>query len=84
MTAFAPILQAFFTDRLITQRQASPHTIAAYRDTFRLLLGFAATPAPHTTPARSPRRPGRAVDRRVPRPSARTARQQHPAPATPA
>jgi hypothetical protein len=27
--------------RLIAQRQASPHTIASYRDTFRLLLGFA-------------------------------------------
>jgi integrase/recombinase XerD len=34
-------LQAFFTERLITQRNASPHTIAAYRDTFRLLLRFA-------------------------------------------
>jgi site-specific recombinase XerD len=34
-------MQAFFTERLIGQRQASPHTIAAYRDTFRLLLGFA-------------------------------------------
>src|SRR5256712_12001982 len=37
----ARLLQAFFTDRLIRQRQASPHTIASYRDTFRLLLGFA-------------------------------------------
>ena len=37
----APTLQAFFTDRLTTQRQASPRTIAAYRDTLRLLLGFA-------------------------------------------
>ncbi len=37
----AGLLQAFFTDRLIRQRQASPHTIASYRDTFRLLLGFA-------------------------------------------
>jgi site-specific recombinase XerD len=37
----AALLQAFFTDRLIRQRQASPHTIASYRDTFRLLLGFA-------------------------------------------
>ena len=37
----AVLLQAFFTDRLIRQRQASPHTIASYRDTFRLLLGFA-------------------------------------------
>jgi site-specific recombinase XerD len=43
MTALAPTLQAFFTDRLIDQRQASAHTIAAYRDTFRLLLCFADT-----------------------------------------
>lgn len=42
MTALAPALQAFFTDRLGRQRNASPHTVAAYRDTFRLLLGFAA------------------------------------------
>jgi integrase/recombinase XerD len=42
MSALAPILQAFFTDRLIRQRHASGHTIAAYRDTFRLLLGYAA------------------------------------------
>ncbi len=41
MTALAPALQAFFTERLINQRNASPHTIAAYRDTFRLLLRFA-------------------------------------------
>ena len=42
MTAAAGTVQAFFTDRLIAQRRASPHTIAAYRDTLRLLLGFAA------------------------------------------
>ncbi|MDQ3630743.1 MAG: site-specific integrase [Actinomycetota bacterium] len=42
MSALAPTLQAFFTDRLIGQRQASPHTIAAYRDTLRLLLDYAA------------------------------------------
>jgi integrase/recombinase XerD len=41
MSALAPTLQAFFTDRLLTQRQASPRTVAAYRDTLRLLLGFA-------------------------------------------
>jgi site-specific recombinase XerD len=35
------MLEAFFTDRLQQQRHASPHTIAAYRDTFRLLLAFA-------------------------------------------
>ena len=42
MTAIAATIQAFFTDRLIAQRRASPHTITAYRDTLRLLLGFAA------------------------------------------
>jgi len=42
MSDLAPVLQEFFTRRLISQRQASPRTIAAYRDTFRLLLGFAA------------------------------------------
>ena len=36
----ASLLQAFFTDRLMAQRQASPHTIASYRDTFCLLLRF--------------------------------------------
>jgi integrase/recombinase XerD len=41
MTALAPTLQAFFTDRLIRQRHASAHTVAAYRDTLRLLLGYA-------------------------------------------
>ena len=42
MTAIAATMQAFFTERLIAQRRASPHTITAYRDTLRLLLGFAA------------------------------------------
>jgi len=41
MTALAPSLQAFFTDRLIGQRAASPNTIAAYRHSLRLLLAFA-------------------------------------------
>ncbi|MDP9294084.1 MAG: site-specific integrase, partial [Actinomycetota bacterium] len=41
MSALAPTLQAFFTDRLQRQRHASPHTIAAYRDALRLLLVFA-------------------------------------------
>jgi integrase/recombinase XerD len=40
MSLLAPTLQAFFTDRLITQRDVSPSTVAAYRDTFRLLLTF--------------------------------------------
>lgn len=38
MTSLAPLLQSFFTDRLMDQRQASPNTIAAYRDTFKLLF----------------------------------------------
>ena len=37
----APIMQAFFTDYLMTQRHASRHTIASYRDCLRLLLTFA-------------------------------------------
>jgi site-specific recombinase XerD len=41
MSALAPTLQAFFTDRLVRQRNASPNTIAAYRDTLKLLLAFA-------------------------------------------
>jgi site-specific recombinase XerD len=41
MTALAPTLEAFFTRRLISEKGVSPHTISAYRDTFRLLLGFA-------------------------------------------
>jgi site-specific recombinase XerD len=41
MSALAPAMQAYFTHRLIAQRQASPNTIAAYRHTFRLLLRFA-------------------------------------------
>jgi integrase/recombinase XerD len=40
VSALAPLLQAFFIDRLAQQRDASPHTIAAYRDSFRLLLTF--------------------------------------------
>jgi integrase/recombinase XerD len=42
MTQLAPILQAFFTTRLASQYGASTHTIAAYRDTWRLLLRYAA------------------------------------------
>jgi len=42
VSALAPTLQAFFTERLIGQHHASPNTIAAYRDTLRLLIGFAA------------------------------------------
>jgi site-specific recombinase XerD len=40
VSVLAPTLQTFFTNRLIRQRHASDHTIAAYRDTMRLLLGY--------------------------------------------
>jgi site-specific recombinase XerD len=42
MSTLAPALQAYFTQRLVAQRAASPNTISAYRTTFRLLLCFAA------------------------------------------
>jgi site-specific recombinase XerD len=42
VSALAPTLQAFFTERLVRQRHASPHTLAAYRDTMRLVVRFAA------------------------------------------
>ena len=39
-TSFAALLERFFTQRLMQQRQASPHTICSYRDTFRQFLKF--------------------------------------------
>ena len=50
MTALAPTLQAFFTDRLALQRQASGHTVAAYRDALRMLIAFAAQRAGKAPP----------------------------------
>jgi site-specific recombinase XerD len=47
----AALLENFFTQRLMNQRQASPHTISSYRDTFRLLLHFAQQRL-HKSPAR--------------------------------
>src|SRR3989442_1735402 len=41
VSSFQSLLQRFFTDRLLKQLGASPHTIAAYRDAFRLLFQFA-------------------------------------------
>jgi len=43
VTSLAPLLESFFLERLQRHRQASPHTIAAYRDAFRLLLRFTET-----------------------------------------
>ena len=52
MSVLAPSLEAFFTDRLIRQRRASPETVAAYRDALRLLLVFAVART-GTQPSRS-------------------------------
>src|SRR5262249_11300966 len=41
VTTFAALLQAFFAERLVRERRVSHHTVAAYRDCFRLLFGFA-------------------------------------------
>ena len=49
MTKLAPTLEAWFTERLMRQRDASPRTIIAYRDTLRLLLRFA-----HETTGKQP------------------------------
>ena len=40
-STFPELLQGFFTERLMSQCNASPHTVASYRDTFRLLINFA-------------------------------------------
>ena len=40
-SSLASLLERFFVKRLISERRVSPHTIASYRDTFRLLLQFA-------------------------------------------
>jgi site-specific recombinase XerD len=50
-TNLAPLLERFFTQRLMQQRQASPHTISSYRDTFCQLLKFI-HPRLHTAPSR--------------------------------
>lgn len=41
LPTLAPLLERFFTDRLMQQQRVSPNTVASYRDTFRLLLAFA-------------------------------------------
>ena len=71
-------VELFFTERLITQRNASPRTIAAYRETLRLLSALRARADRQAALSTAVRRPRRAADRRVPHPSRARARQQHP------
>ena len=80
MSALAPLLQAFFIERLAQQRDASPHTIAAYRDSFRLLLTFVHQHT-GTAPSRLQLEDLDADhDHRVPRLPGKRARQQRPHP----
>ena len=80
MTLIAATLQAFFTDRLARQRQASPRTIAAYRDTLRLLLGFVHQQTGKTAARLDWDDLDAAADLRVPQPPGNRAAQQHPDP----
>jgi len=50
-TSLAPLLERFFTQRLMQQRQASPHTISSYHDSFRQFLKFVQQRL-HTPPSR--------------------------------
>jgi len=73
MSPVAPTLQEYFTQRLISQRQASPHTVAAYRDCFRLLFAYVAQtsgkqPADAAQIRSHYRGPRRRHDQRVPDP----------------
>ena len=83
VTDLAPILQGFFTDRLARQKKASPHTVAAYRDTCRLLLAFAQEQTGKRAQQAQPRRPRRRADRRVPGPPGRPSGATAAPPATP-
>ena len=78
MTLLAPTLEAFFTERLMTQREASPHTISGYRDTMRLLLRFASNGAGKTTITARALRPRRPADQRIPRPPRKRPPQHSP------
>ena len=62
MSAIGPTLEAFFIERLVGQRRASPHTIASYRDTFRPvsythLMPSVSTPPEPLTRENTPRAP---------------------------
>ena len=67
MTALAPTVESFFTGYLTGQRGASPHTIASYRDTLRLLFGYVYEQAGIRPSALDLRRPRRRDGHRFPR-----------------
>ena len=80
----APTLEAYFTDRLIRQRRVSPHTIASYRDTFRLLLAYINRTTGDAAIAAGDHRPRRGDDRRVLQHLETGAREHRPHPEHPA
>ena len=77
--SFAPLLERFFIQRLMQQRQASPHTISSYRDTFRQFLKFAQQRL-HKQPSRMIRGNRRPVDRRVSGRPGEASRLEYPQP----
>ena len=79
-TNFSGLVQAFFTDRLLRQRRASPHTVAGYRDTFRLLLRFAKRATGEGPVEVVPQGSGRRLRRRLPRSPRERTRQRRPEP----
>lgn len=78
MSPIAPTLQALFTDRLITQRNASPETILSYRDTMRLLLTWAHAQTGKTALPIGLRRSVPDADRDVSQPPGNRSWQQSP------
>ena len=78
--SFPALLECFFMQRLMAQRQVSPHTIRSYRDTFRLLLQFAAKRLHKAAFGAGALRFGSRADRRLPRSVGKGAGQQRPKP----
>ena len=63
----ATLIERYFTERLMRQRNVSANTIASYRDTFRLLFTFAQARLRKPPSALGPRRSRCAFHQRVPR-----------------
>ena len=72
MSPIAPALQEFFTERLISQRQASPHTVAAYRDTLPAALRLLARTSGKQPAELDFDDLDAGIDQRVPRPPGET------------
>jgi integrase/recombinase XerD len=78
--SFPALLECFFMQRLMAQRQVSPHTIRSYRDTFRLLLKFTSKRLHKLPSVLTLADFGPWFDRCFPRSVGKRARQQRPKP----